>query len=78
MVSLFASDNLMITTLPTLFVILVLLIVVIQGSIWINFSFPTLMEQPVHFLNYLIVQSIQSEILQAEGEPLLLVQGEFV
>ncbi len=67
----FVSDNLMITILSGLFVILVLLftfqsvglpvllIVVIQGSIWINFSFPTLMEQPLYFLGYLIVQAIQ-------------------
>lgn len=37
----------------------VLLIVVIQGSIWINFSFPKLMNQPLYFLGYLIVQAIQ-------------------
>ena len=67
----FVSDNLLISILSALFVILVLLftfrsvglpvllIVVIQGSIWINFSFPTLMEQPMYFLGYLIVQAIQ-------------------
>ncbi|MBQ7360244.1 MAG: MMPL family transporter [Lachnospiraceae bacterium] len=67
----FVKDNLLITILSTLFVILVLLftfqsvglpvllIIVIQGSIWINFSFPTLMEQPLYFLGYLIVQAIQ-------------------
>ena len=67
----FASDNLMISILSALFVILVLLftfrsaalpvllIVVIQGSIWINFSFPTLMQQPLYFLGYLIVSAIQ-------------------
>jgi uncharacterized membrane protein YdfJ with MMPL/SSD domain len=36
-----------------------LLIMIIQGSIWINFSFPTLMEQPLFFLGYLVVQAIQ-------------------
>ena len=36
-----------------------LLIVVIQGSIWINFSIPTLMGQPMYFLGYLIVQALQ-------------------
>ena len=36
-----------------------LLILVIQGSIWINFSIPTLMEQPLYFLGYLIVSAIQ-------------------
>lgn len=37
----------------------VLLILVIQGSIWINFSFPTLTGQPLYFLGYLIVNAIQ-------------------
>ena len=67
----FGTDNLVISILSALFVILVLLftfqsaglpvllIIVIQGSIWINFSFPTLMEQPLYFLGYLIVQAIQ-------------------
>lgn len=67
----FATDNLMISILSALFVIIVLLftfqsaglplllILVIQGSIWINFSFPTLMEQPLYFLGYLIVSAIQ-------------------
>lgn len=67
----FVTDNLVINILSALFVIIVLLftfqsaglpvllIVVIQGSIWINFSFPYLMEQPLYFLGYLIVQAIQ-------------------
>ena len=67
----FAGDNMLISGLSTFFVILVLvftfksaglsvlLIVVIQGSIWINFSFPTLMEVPLYFLGYLIVQALQ-------------------
>jgi len=67
----FATDNLMISILSALFVILVLLftfqsvgmpillILVIQGSIWINFSFPTLTETPLYFLGYLIVSAIQ-------------------
>lgn len=67
----FASDNLLISVLSALFVILVLLftfqsaglpillILVIQGSIWINFSVPTLMHQPLYFLGYLIVNAIQ-------------------
>ncbi len=37
----------------------VLLIVVIQGSIWINFSCSTLLNQNIFFLSYLIVSSIQ-------------------
>lgn len=67
----FVKDNLMISILSAFFVIVVLLftfqsaglpvllIVVIQGSIWINFSFPKLMNQPLYFLGYLIVQAIQ-------------------
>ena len=67
----FSNDNLIISILSALFVILVLLftfqsvglpvllIVVIQGSIWINFSFPTLQQQPLYFLGYLIVNAIQ-------------------
>ena len=37
----------------------VLLIIVIQGSIWINFSVPTLMKSDLFFMSYLIVSSIQ-------------------
>ena len=37
----------------------VLLIVVIQGSIWINFSVPTIQHESLYFLGYLIVNSIQ-------------------
>ena len=67
----FAKDNLMISILSALFVILVLLftfqsaglpvllILVIQGSIWINFSFPTITGTPLYFLGYLIVSAIQ-------------------
>ena len=66
----FVKDNLLISILSALFVILVLLftfrsaglplllIVVIQGSIWINFSFPTLTGEPLYFLGYLIVNAI--------------------
>ena len=66
----FITDNLMISILSAFFVIVVLLftfqsaglpmllIVVIQGSIWINFSFPTLMGEPLYFLGYLIVNAI--------------------
>ena len=67
----FIKDNLLISILSALFVIIVLLftfqsaglpvllIIVIQGSIWINFSFPTLTGQPLYFLGYLIVNAIQ-------------------
>ena len=67
----FGEDNLLISVLSALFVILVLLftfksaglpvllIFVIQGSIWINFSVPYLQDSPLYFLGYLIVNSIQ-------------------
>ena len=67
----FVKDNTIITVLSIVFVIAVLLftfrslglpillIIVIQGSIWMNFSFPTLMNQPLYFLGYLIVNAIQ-------------------
>ena len=66
----FVTDNLIISILSAFFVIVVLLftfqsaglpvllIIVIQGSIWINFSFPTLMGEPLYFLGYLIVNAI--------------------
>ena len=37
----------------------ILLILVIQGSIWINFAFPGLTGQPIFFMSYLIVTAIQ-------------------
>jgi len=67
----FATDNLMISLLSAFFVIVVLLftfksaglpillIMVIQGSIWINFSIPTLTNTPLYFLGYLIVNALQ-------------------
>ena len=67
----FAGDNLLIGVLTIVFVVLVLiftfkssglpilLILVIQGSVWINFSFPYLQNDPLFFLSYLVVSSIQ-------------------
>ena len=67
----FETDNLIITILSIAFVALVLLgtfksvglavllVLVIQGSIWINFSFPTLTETPLYFMGYLIVSAVQ-------------------
>ena len=67
----FAGDNIMISVLSVVFVIIVLLftfqsvglplllILVIQGSIWINFSFPGVTQQPIFFMSYLVVTSIQ-------------------
>ncbi|WP_251316319.1 efflux RND transporter permease subunit [Flintibacter muris] len=67
----FGNDNLLIGILTIVFVVLVLvftfqssglpilLILVIQGSVWINFSFPYLQSEPLFFLSYLVVSSIQ-------------------
>lgn len=67
----FARDNLVISILSALFVMVillftfksaglpVLLLVVIQGSIWLNFSFPYILDSPLYFLGYLVVNSIQ-------------------
>lgn len=66
----FSTDNTLISILTVVFVILVLLvtfksvalplllILVIQGSVWINFSFPALLHNNLYFLAYLIVSAI--------------------
>ena len=68
--SAFGEDNLLISMLTIIFVVAillftfksaalpVLLILVIQGSIWINFAFPTIMQSNLYFLAYLIVSAI--------------------
>ena len=67
----FSSDNLKISVLTALFVMIILLftfksaglpillVLTIQGSIWINFSFPFLTNTNLFFLSYLVVSSIQ-------------------
>ncbi len=67
----FATDNNIITILTALFVMVillftfqsaglpVLLVVTIQGSIWMNFSLPYLTGEVVYFLGYLVVSAIQ-------------------
>lgn len=67
----FGMDNTIITVLTALFVMVillftfqsaglpVLLVVTIQGSIWMNFSLPYLLDEPVYFLGYLVVSAIQ-------------------
>ena len=67
----FSRDNLVVTIVSILAVLVVLLftfksagmpvllIVVIEGCIWINFSFPSIQNDPLFFLGYLIVSSIQ-------------------
>jgi hypothetical protein len=67
----FSGDNLKISILTVLFVMVILLftfksaglpillVLTIQGSIWINFSFPYLTGTNLFFLSYLIVSAIQ-------------------
>jgi predicted RND superfamily exporter protein len=67
----FETDNLIIGILSALFVMIVLLftfksagipvllVLTIQGSIWINFSFPAVTNTNIYFLSYLVVTSIQ-------------------
>ena len=67
----FSRDNMVVNVVSILVVLVVLLftfksagmpillIAVIQGSIWINFSVPSLQHDNLFFLGYLIVSSIQ-------------------
>ena len=67
----FARDNTVVTVVSMLAVLVVLLftfksagmpvllIIVIEGCIWMNFSFPTIQDKPIFFIGYLIVSSIQ-------------------
>lgn len=67
----FAADNMIITVLTALFVMIillftfqsaglpVLLVLTIQGSIWLNFSIPYLQHEQVYFLGYLVISAIQ-------------------
>ena len=67
----FSQDNAKISILTALFVMVILLftfksaglplllVLTIQGSIWINFSFPVLQGTNLFFLSYLVVSSIQ-------------------
>ena len=67
----FSGDNMKISILTALFVMIillftfksaglpVLLVLTIQGSIWINFSIPVLTDTNLFFLSYLVVSSIQ-------------------
>lgn len=67
----FGTDNLRISIITALLVGIILLftfqsaalpfilVLTIQGSIWVNFSLPFLTGEPMFFLSYLIVSSIQ-------------------
>lgn len=67
----FQTDNLVVNVVSILAVLVVLLftfmsagmpvllIMIIQGAIWVNFSFPTIQGKNLFFMSYLIVSSIQ-------------------
>ena len=67
----FSRDNTVVSIVSILIVLVVLLftfksvgmpillILVIQGSIWINFSIPVFTNTPLFFMSYLVVSSIQ-------------------
>ena len=53
----------------------VLLIAVIQGAIWMNFAFPTIMDTNIFFLSELIVSSIQ---MGANIDYAIVISGRFL
>ena len=67
----FETDNIIVSVVSVLLVLVILLftfqsagmplllIAVIEGSIFINFSFPAVMQENLFFISYLIVSSIQ-------------------
>ena len=83
----FAVDNTVVSVVSVLAVLAVLLftflsagmpvllIAVIQGAIWINFSFPTLMQDNIFFMSYLIVSSIQ---MGANIDYAIVISGRFM
>ena len=67
----FQLDNIVVAliSITTVFIVLLfsfksivmpaILILVIQGAIWINFSIPTILNTPLFFLGYIIISAIQ-------------------
>ena len=53
----------------------VLLIMVIQGAIWMNFAFPAIQKNNVFFMSYLIVSSIQ---MGANIDYAIVISGRFM
>ena len=53
----------------------VLLILIIQGAIWINFSFPAIQQKNLFFMSYLIVSSIQ---MGANIDYAIVISGRFM
>lgn len=83
----FEKDNLMISILSIVFVVAVLifsfksvglpvlLIMIIQGSIWINFAVPYLQDENLFFLTYLIISSIQ---MGANIDYAIVISGRYM
>ena len=83
----FARDNTVVNVVSILAVLAVLLftfmsvgmpillILVIQGAIWINYSFPVIMGENVFFMGYLIVSSIQ---MGANIDYAIVISGRFM
>ena len=83
----FDVDNLVVSVVSILAVLVVLLftfksvgmpillILVIQGAIWINFSFPTIQDKNLFFMSYLIVSSIQ---MGANIDYAIVISGRFM
>ena len=53
----------------------VLLIIIIQGAIWVNFSFPAIQQKNLFFMSYLIVSSIQ---MGANIDYAIVISGRFM
>ena len=83
----FENDNMLISVLTILFVIAVLifsfksvglpllLIIIIQGSIWINFSVPFIKGGNLFFLTYLIISAIQ---MGANIDYAIVISGRYM
>lgn len=83
----FQRDNLVVNVMSILAVMVVLLftfmsagmpvllIVVIQGAIWVNFAFPAMQQKNVFFLSSMIVSSIQ---MGANIDYAIVISGRFM
>lgn len=83
----FQTDNIVVSVLSILVVLVVLLftftsvgmplllILVIQGVIWINFIFPTVEHKDIFFMAYLIVSSIQ---MGANIDYAIVISGRYM
>lgn len=83
----FSRDNTVVTIISILAVLVVLLftfksagmpvllIMVIEGAIWINFAFPTIQKDNIFFMTYLIVSSIQ---MGANIDYAIVISGRFM